>query len=86
MRCDNQGDTKMQYIDTYGVVWEREAIINEIETLLNRIDDKHPSILSKEIMQEVDMKTLGSIYEGLLAKSGKEIANNQEWLFALVDS
>lgn len=76
----------MQYIDTYGVVWEREAIIEEIESLLNRIDDKHPSIISKEIMQEVDMKTLGSIYEGLLSKSGKEIANNQEWLFALVDS
>ena len=76
----------MQYIDSYGVVWEREAIINEIESLLNRIDDKHHSIISKEIMQEVAMKTLGSIYEGLLAKSGKEIANNQEWLFALVDS
>lgn len=76
----------MQYIDSNGVVWEREKIIKEIETLLNRIDDKHPSILSKEMMQEVDMKTLGSIYEGLLQKSGKEIANNKEWLFGLVDS
>lgn len=76
----------MQYIDSYGVVWEREAILEEIETLLNAVDDKHPSVLSKEIMQEVDMKTLGSIYEGLLEKSGKEIANNQEWLFDLVDS
>lgn len=76
----------MQYIDSNGVVWEREEIIEEIQGLLNRIDDKHPSILSKEMMQEVDMKTLGSIYEGLLAKSGKEIANNQEWLFGLVDS
>ncbi|WP_300222738.1 hypothetical protein [uncultured Helicobacter sp.] len=76
----------MQYIDSYGVVWEREAILEEIETLLNAVDDKHPSVLSKEIMQEVDMKTLGSIYEGLLEKSGKEIANNQEWLFGLVDS
>lgn len=76
----------MQYIDSNGVVWEREEIIKEIETLLNRIDDKHPSILSKEMMQEVDIKTLGSIYEGLLEKSGKEIANNQEWLFGLVDS
>lgn len=76
----------MQYIDSNGVVWEREEIIKEIETLLNRIDDKHPSILSKEMMQEVDMKTLGSIYEGLLQKSGKEIANNKEWLFGLVDS
>ena len=71
----------MQYIDSYGVVWEREAILEEIETLLNAVDDKHPSVLSKEIMQEVDMKTLGSIYEGLLEKSGKEIANNQEWLY-----
>lgn len=76
----------MQYIDSYGVVWEREAILEEIETLLNAVDDKHPSVLSKEIMQEVDIKTLGSIYEGLLEKSGKEIANNQEWLFGLVDS
>ncbi|HIY44526.1 MAG TPA: hypothetical protein IAA23_05770 [Candidatus Helicobacter avistercoris] len=76
----------MQYIDSYGVVWEREAILEEIETLLNAVDDKHPSVLSKEIMQEVDMKTLGSIYERLLEKSGKEIANNQEWLFGLVDS
>ena len=76
----------MQYIDSYGVVWEREAILEEIEILLNAVDDKHPSVLSKEIMQEVDMKTLGSIYEGLLEKSGKEIANNQEWLFGLVDS
>lgn len=76
----------MQYIDSNGVVWEREEIIKEIETLLNRIDDKHPSILSKEMMQEVDMKTLGSIYEGLLQKSGKEIANNKEWLFGLVDN
>lgn len=76
----------MQYIDSYGVVWEREAILEEIETLLNAVDDKHPSVLSKEIMQEVDMKTLGSIYEGLLEKSGKEIANNQEWLFGLVDN
>lgn len=76
----------MQYIDSNGVVWEREEIIKEIESLLNRIDDKHPSILSKEMMQEVDMKTLGSIYEGLLQKSGKEIANNKEWLFGLVDS
>lgn len=76
----------MQYIDSNGVVWEREEIIQEIQNLLNRIDDKHPSILSKEMMQEVDMKTLGSIYEGLLEKSGKEIANNKEWLFGLVDS
>ena len=76
----------MQYIDSYGVVWEREAILEEIETLLNAVDDKHPSVLSKEIMQEVDIKTLGSIYERLLEKSGKEIANNQEWLFGLVDS
>lgn len=76
----------MQYIDSYGVVWEREAILEEIETLLNAVDNKHPSVLSKEIMQEVDIKTLGSIYEGLLEKSGKEIANNQEWLFGLVDS
>lgn len=76
----------MQYIDSNGVVWEREDLLKEIESLLNRIDEKHPSTLSKEIMQEVDMKTLGSIYEGLLAKSGKEIANNQEWLFGLVDS
>lgn len=76
----------MQYIDSYGVVWERDAILEEIEALLNRVDDKHHSIISKEMMQEVDMKTLGSIYEGLLAKSGKEIANNQEWLFGLVDS
>lgn len=76
----------MQYIDSNGVVWKREEIIKEIESLLNRIDDKHPSILSKEMMQEVDMKTLGSIYEGLLQKSGKEIANNKEWLFGLVDS
>lgn len=76
----------MQYIDSNGVVWEREEIIKEIESLLNRIDDKRPSILSKEMMQEVDMKTLGSIYEGLLQKSGKEIANNKEWLFGLVDS
>lgn len=76
----------MQYIDSNGVVWEREEILKEIESLLNRVDDKHPSILSKEMMLEVDMKTLGSIYEGLLEKSGKEIANNQEWLFGLVDS
>lgn len=76
----------MQYIDSNGVVWEREEIIKEIESLLNRIDDKHPSILSKEMMQEVDIKTLGSIYEGLLQKSGKEIANNKEWLFGLVDN
>lgn len=76
----------MQYIDSYGVVWERDAILEEIEALLNRVDNKHHSIISKEMMQEVDMKTLGSIYEGLLAKSGKEIANNQEWLFGLVDS
>ncbi|RDU70120.1 hypothetical protein CQA62_01545 [Helicobacter cholecystus] len=76
----------MQYIDSNGVVWEREEILEEIESLLNRIDDKHPSILSKEMMREVDMKTLGSIYEGLFQKSGKEIINNQEWLFGLVDN
>lgn len=76
----------MQYIDNNGVVWEREELVEQIQSLLNRIDDKHPSILSQEMMQEVDMKTLGSIYEGLLQKSGKEIANNQEWLFGLVDN
>lgn len=75
----------MQYIDSYGVVWERDAILEEIEALLNRVDNKHHSIISKEMMQEVDMKTLGSIYEGLFAKSGKEIINNQEWLFGLVN-
>ena len=76
----------MQYIDSNGVVWERKEILEEIQSLLNRIDDKHPSILSKEIMAEVDIKTLGSIQESLLQKSGKEIANNQEWLFGLVDN
>lgn len=76
----------MQYIDSNGVVWGRKEILEEIQSLLNRIDDKHPSILSKEIMAEVDIKTLGSIHESLLQKSGKEIANNQEWLFGLVDN
>lgn len=76
----------MQYIDSNGVVWQKSDILAEIESLLNRIDDKHPSVLSQEIMKDVDIKTLGSIYEGLLQKNGKEIANNQEWLFALVDS
>lgn len=76
----------MQYVDSCGVIWEREAITKEIETLLNRIDDKHPSILSKEMLQEVDIKTLDSIYEGLLQKSGKEFAENREWLFGLIDN
>lgn len=75
----------MQYIDSCGVVWEREEILEQIQSLLNRIDDKHPSILSKEMMEAIDTKTLGSIYESLVQKSGKEIANNQEWLFGLVD-
>lgn len=76
----------MQFVDENGEVFEREALIKEIEDLLNRMDSKHQSVLASEVVSELDFQSLISIRENLLKKSGEEIRENQEWLFSLVDA
>ncbi len=76
----------MQFVDENGEVFEREALIKEIEDLLNRMDSKHQSVLASEVVSELDLQSLISIRENLLKKSGEEIRENQEWLFSLVDA
>lgn len=76
----------MSYIDHNGEVLEVDDVIKEIEELLNRTDSGEQSVLSKEMMRELEISSLVTIRNGLLQKSGKEIEQNQEWLFGLVDS
>ena len=76
----------MQFIDENGEVFERGALIKEIEDLLNRMDSKYQSVLAFEVVSELDLQSLISIRENLLKKSGEEIRENQEWLFSLVDA
>lgn len=75
----------MQYVDENGEVFEREDLIKEIEVLLNRVDFKHPSLISREISKELDIQALVSIRNSLMQKSGNEIGQNKEWLFGLLD-
>lgn len=75
----------MQYIDEKEEVLKREDLIKEIEDLLNAVDTKHPSLISLEIAKELDMQSLLSIRKGLIQKKGKEIHQNKEWLFGLLD-
>lgn len=74
-----------EYVDRNGEVWSKEGLVQEIEKMLNAIDSKHQSILAPEIIQALDISTLGAIYENLAQKQGSEISNNQDWLFSLVD-
>lgn len=76
----------MHYIDENGEVVEREELLREIELLLNRFGSGDESVLSEEIMRELEIKDLLGIRNRLIQKNGKEIEQNQEWLFGLVDS
>lgn len=75
----------MQFIDQNGEVFKREDLIQEIETLLNSVDKKHPSSISLEVSKDLDIQSLFSIREMLMQKRGKEICQNKEWLFGLLD-
>ncbi|MCE3047172.1 hypothetical protein [Helicobacter kayseriensis] len=76
----------MHYVDENGEVVEREELLREIEHLLNRLGSGDESVLSEEIMRELEIKDLLGIRNRLIQKNGKEIEQNQEWLFGLVDS
>lgn len=76
----------MHYVDENGEVVEREELLREIEHLLNRLGSGDESVLSEEIMRELEIKDLLGIRNRLIQKNGREIEQNQEWLFGLVDS
>lgn len=72
------------FINSYGEVVNKKDLIIEIESLLNRFSDSSPqSALSVNVMQSLDIQTLLSIRDNLLAKCGKELENNLEWLLSL---
>ncbi|ANV98093.1 hypothetical protein BBW65_04435 [Helicobacter enhydrae] len=77
--------SSLEYIDSNGEILTQDVLVERIHRLLNQFDDTHQSVISPEIVAHLDLNTLGAIYESLLARNGKEIQNNQEWLFSLVD-
>lgn len=72
------------FINSYGEVVNKQDLIIEIQSLLNRFSDSSPkSNININVMQSLEIQTLNSIRDSLLAKCGKELENNLEWLRSL---
>ncbi|PAF47108.1 hypothetical protein BKH46_05200 [Helicobacter sp. 12S02634-8] len=62
----------------------KEGLIAEIQSLLNHFQDKATeTLLDTKMMETLDINALQAIRNGLLARSGNEVANNLKWLHAL---
>lgn len=73
-----------KFISNYGEVVNKKDLMDEIESLLNRFNDSSPkSNLNSTLMESLDIQTLHSIRDSLLAKCGQELENNIEWLHTL---
>lgn len=77
-----------KYISKNGEIIDKDTLISEIESLLNNksahlSSHLNQTLLSRHIMNVLEIEELENIRDGLLHKQGKEIQSNKEWLFGL---
>ncbi|PAF42619.1 hypothetical protein [Helicobacter sp. 11S03491-1] len=71
-------------INAYGEIITKDGLIEEIQSLLNRLEDStEQTNLNSALMKSLDIHSLNSIRDSLLSKCGKEIELNLEWLQTL---
>lgn len=73
------------YISKNGEVTSKEALIAEIEALLNAIPASSHTQLSIEVMSALSCADLEQVRDNLLLKQGNVIENNASWLLGLCD-
>ncbi|WP_257875391.1 hypothetical protein [Helicobacter sp. 12S02232-10] len=77
---------KESMLNAYGEIVTKDGLIEEIESLLNRLEDSaQNTVLNAEMMKSLDIVSLNSIRNGLLQKCGNEVQANLEWLHSLKD-
>ena len=73
------------YTTKNGEITTKEALIKEIESILNLIPAKSQTTLSLDVMNSLECSDLESIRDSLLQKHNAIIAENKEWLLGLAD-
>ena len=73
------------YTTKNGEITTKEALIKEIESILNLIPAKSQTTLSLAVMSSLECNDLESIRDNLLQKHNAIIAENKEWLLGLAD-
>lgn len=72
------------YITKNGEIITKEALIKEIESILN-LPAKSQTTLSLDVMNSLECSDLESIRDSLLQKHNAIITENKEWLLGLAD-
>lgn len=73
------------YTTKNGEITTKEALIKEIESILNLIPAKSRTTLSLDVMNTLECSDLESIRDSLLQKHNAIIAENKEWLLGLAN-
>lgn len=74
------------YITKNGELTTKQALITEIEQLLNLIPASSYTTLSSEVMAVLSCEDLESVRDSLLVKTQDVIGQNRQWLLGLADS
>ena len=70
-------------INEYGEIVSKESLLEEIQALLNRLEERPSTQFDPYILEALDLTTLNQIRDNLLKKVNNEI--DTDWLFGLVD-
>lgn len=73
------------YTTKNGEITTKEALIKDIECILNLIPSQSQTTLSLDVMSSLECSDLESIRDHLLQKHNAIIAENKEWLLGLAD-
>ncbi|PAF54229.1 hypothetical protein BKH42_01610 [Helicobacter sp. 13S00482-2] len=72
------------HINKNGEVINKEELIAEIQSFLNRLESSFTqTTLDVHMMKSLDIDSLTSIRDNLLQKCGNEIESNLQWLHSL---
>lgn len=74
------------YTTKNGELTTKQALITEIEQLLNLIPASSHTTLSSEVMAVLSCEDLESVRDSLLVKTQDVINQNRQWLLGLVDN
>ena len=70
-------------INEYGEIVSKESLLEEIQALLNRLEERPSTQFDPYILEALDLTTLNQIRDNLLKKVNNEI--DTDWLFGLVN-
>ena len=73
------------FISKNGEITYKDALIAEIESLLNTFPTASPTALSRSVMSMLSGEELEHIRDSLLQKKESVIARNKEWLKGFVN-